>query len=307
MTEAFVKLDYACNQKCLFCCTADDTVRLSFDKAKSIVRRYALDMGYELISFTGGEPCTVDYLPDIIAYTKKLGKKVKLQTNALALSDYTYAKKLIDAGIDTALISLHSHNPETHDAITQVKGSFDKSCEGIKHLIASDVDVHLSYVVTTLNKDIYSFLAYITKSFPKIQSFQFFLPWAIARGWKNKSLVPRLPDIRKYLFKGFLYCQKKNIPFSTRGIPLCYMGAFWNYASETRSLLSKKTAMIINDYEDDTPKHSFEDSNAKEPQCRLCIKNDICGGVWNTYPKIYPFDLWPIYYDSCQNNYASKD
>ncbi len=294
MGEAFIKLDFACNQKCLFCCTADDIEKITFDQAKALVSKYAKEMGYKQISFTGGEPTVVRYLPKIISFSKSLGVKVKIQTNALLLADPVYAKMLVESGLDYSLVSIHSFDDTINDEITQVKGSLKKSLKGIANLIRYGIPVDIAYVITTLNEDILRFILFMEKRFPKIKNFQFFVPWAIARGWKNKHLVPRFKDIHKNLIKAFEYCENKKIEFSTRGIPLCFLGKYEHHSVETRALLSKEKPMMINDFIDMKPRHSFKDSNCKEPQCASCIKNSICGGVWNTYPKIYPGEIIPI-------------
>lgn len=295
MSEAFIKLDYRCNQRCLFCCTADDKESLSYAQAKEIVHKYAIEMNYPMISFTGGEPCVVSYIPKIINFAKGLDKKVKIQTNAIALHDKDYAKTLVDSGLDLALVSIHSYKNKINDKLTQVEGSLSKSLGGIQNLIDLGVEVQLAYVITKENKDISSFVEAIAKHFPEIKHIQFFVPWAISRGWQSRSLVPKFSEINEKLREGFDKCSDNNIKFVTRGIPICHLGKYWKNSTETNALLNEKPAMIINDFGDDKPRHSFEESNCKEPQCKFCVMNDKCGGVWNTYPKIYPYDLWPIY------------
>jgi len=294
MTEAFIKLDYACNQKCLFCCTSDDKERLSLKQAKELVDRYVKQMRYKCVSFTGGEPTVVNYLPEIITYVKKLGAKVKLQTNALLLADRDYTKKLISSGLHFALVSFHSYRDSENDRITQVKGSLQKTLNGIQNLVDNGIEVHVAYVITTLNKDLIGFVKSVKKRFPSINSFQFFVPWARARGWENRKYVPRLSDIEQSLKSLFEYCSNNKIHFSTRGVPLCYMSGFEDHSVETNAVKSSAQPMIINDFIDNKPRHSFEDSNAKEPQCRGCEKNSICGGTWNTYPQLYPGELRPV-------------
>jgi hypothetical protein len=54
--------------------------------------------------------------------------------------------------------------------------------------------------------------------------------------------------------------------------------------------------MIISDFGDFKPRHSFEESNSKAPQCRFCWLDDECGGTWKQYLKLFGYlDLFPIY------------
>ncbi len=293
MSDAFIKLTHMCNQFCLFCCTADDTDDLSYNDAKILVDKYIDELKYNSIVFSGGEPTLKDYLPKIIAYAKSKGAHVRLQTNGLKLSDMDYTQKLIDAGLDEVVISIHSHIPEINDEITQVKGSFIQSISAIKHLNTHKIPLTLAYVITTKNNDIINFLKYVKSNFD-VKFIMFFVPWAISRGWENKSYVPILSEIESNLLEGFNFAEDNQMRFNTRGLPICYMGKFWKHSSESDLLCNNKRPLMINDYDNDRPRHSFEESNAKAECCEYCSKKDMCGGVWNTYLKIHKNDLKPF-------------
>ena len=294
MSEAFVKLDFACNQKCLFCCTSYDKDRLTTQEAKDLIKKYIEEFGYKMITFTGGEPTIRKDLAELIAYAKSFNVHVRLQSNGLMLSSKEYTKSLVNAGMDSTLISIHSYDPRVNDFITKVPASLKSSIQGIKNLLDLKIPVDLSYVICKKNTDLIGFVKFIKKEFPQINHFNFFLSWPMARGWENKEFTPRLRDIEKDLHEMFEYCKKHKIHFTTRGIPLCYINGFEMHSVETQGLLSNAKPMIINDYEVLEPKHSFEDSNIKEPQCKFCSLNNKCGGVWRNYDKIYKYDLWPV-------------
>lgn len=294
MSEAFIKLDFRCNQECLFCCTSDDKGCLSTEEARNLIQKYIKDMGYRTVCFTGGEPTLRPDLPELVSYAKSLSAEVKLQTNGLILSDKKAASRLVDAGVTRALVSIHSHLDEINDFITRTPGSLQKSLLGIRNLLELGIDVHLAYVITNQNTDLTDFVRFVKSRFPAVNFFLFFLSYPFARGWRNRRYVPKLKNIEKNLVQLFTYCQSNGIDFSTRGIPICYMDGFEKHSSETQGLRSREKPMVINDYEVLEPKHSFEETNVKEPSCAFCIKNKDCGGVWRYYPDIHKHQLWPV-------------
>lgn len=294
MSEAFVKLDFACNQKCLFCCTSDDKESLSTGQAKALIEKYVKEMQYDSVVFTGGEPTIRDDLIELVKFSKNLGAEVKLQTNGVVLHDKDYVSKLVQAGLTKTLVSIHSFNEETNDFITQVPGSLKKSLTGIKNFIDNKVQVHIGYVITSKNTDLVGFVKFIKQKFPEINFFLFFLAWPFARGWRNRQYTPRLKDIETNLKEVFDYCAKNGVDFSTRGIPLCYMRGVENHSSETQGLLSDEKPMVINDYKTLEPKHSFEETNVKEPCCDFCKLNHKCGGIWKHYSEVHKNQLWPL-------------
>ncbi|MFH1510419.1 MAG: radical SAM protein [Candidatus Woesearchaeota archaeon] len=294
MSEAFIKLDFRCNQECLFCCTSDDKDSLSAEEARNLIAKYVNDMGYRTVCFTGGEPTLRPDLPELVSYAKSLSAEVKLQTNGSLLYDKKIASQLVDAGVTRALVSIHSHKDEINDFITNTPGSLQKSLSGIQNLLELGVDIHLAYVITNQNIELTDFVRFVKSRFPVINFFLFFLPYPLARGWRNRQYVPRLGDIEKNLSELYGYCKSKGIGFSTRGIPLCYMAGFENHSSETQALMSEEKPMVINDYEVLEPKHSFEETNVKDDCCKFCAVNDCCGGVWRYYPDIHKHQLWPV-------------
>jgi radical SAM protein with 4Fe4S-binding SPASM domain len=75
---------------------------------------------------------------------------VTILSNLIALKD-DQIQELHDLNISLIQVSLYSMNPEIHDLITTVKGSFEKTKAAIEKLVAADVPVQISCPVMKAN------------------------------------------------------------------------------------------------------------------------------------------------------------
>ncbi len=150
-------LTYRCNLKCRFCyagcnCTVNPTgnhKELSLKELKKIIDKIYYEAKVPSISFTGGEPTLrKQVLLTLIEHARKLGMRVNLISNGNLIS-YAYARELKNAGLNSVQISLEGTTPNTHNRLTQIKGSFEKSIAAIAYLKKNDVYVHSN---TTLNR-----------------------------------------------------------------------------------------------------------------------------------------------------------
>ncbi len=150
-----VALTYRCNLRCRFCyagcnCTRKESGRaeLGVDGFREVLRQIREEAGVPSVSFTGGEPTLVPFLPDLIRYAKDLDMRVNLISNG-TLIDGDMARRLVDAGLDSAQISIEAANADLHDHIAGCKGSFDRTVEGVRALVATGIHVHTN---TTLHR-----------------------------------------------------------------------------------------------------------------------------------------------------------
>lgn len=134
------ELTYHCNLSCKHCYILENNRReLSGEKVKGILDQL-VDMGTFYLCFTGGEIFTRSDCLDILAYAKRKGFLIVILTNGTLIDQNIadFLKEIKPRGIE---ISLLGAVPETHDAITGMVGSFDKTVEAIKLLVAHGIKV----------------------------------------------------------------------------------------------------------------------------------------------------------------------
>jgi len=128
---------YRCNYHCKMCDLPDKAKspkeELSTTGAIAILNDLA-HLGVSGVSFGGGEPLLRSDIFELIAYAKKLGMLVHLNTNGFFLSE-SNAVKLVEHGVDSLNISLDGANAVTHDAMREVDGAFDLAVSAIKSVV----------------------------------------------------------------------------------------------------------------------------------------------------------------------------
>ena len=80
-----------------------------------------------------------------------LSSCIKLKTNAVLIRE-AQAARLRDLGVESIQVSIYSHRPEVHDAITKVPGSLRRrSINAIRFLKSQGLKVIIANVLMTEN------------------------------------------------------------------------------------------------------------------------------------------------------------
>jgi MoaA/NifB/PqqE/SkfB family radical SAM enzyme len=149
-------MHFRCNLKCVHCMiegTMDWLKPESMQKFEEILAFNAGNARWKGLIFTGSEITLRKDLPDLARRAREHGfEHVRIQTHGMRLSSESYCRELIDAGVDEYFVSVTAADAETHNAITQVPGSFDQTVRGMENLDAFDnVSIMTNTVVTKLS------------------------------------------------------------------------------------------------------------------------------------------------------------
>jgi len=122
---------------------------LGMENVKRLVDE-AVELGFEHIFFTGGEPFLLNEIYEMLAYSSSRIKTTVL-TNAMLLRG-TRLEKLCAIANDNLIVqvSLDGGRPEDHDAY-RGPGTWAKTVEGIKLLQAAGLRVRLGTTETPVN------------------------------------------------------------------------------------------------------------------------------------------------------------
>jgi len=146
-----MELTSKCNLKCRHCfMVSDNDVELSSEEIMDIIDQL-IDMGTFYLAFTGGEIFTREDLFDIARYARRRGFFLTFMTNGTLITpeNMEEIKKL--KPMIKFEISLYGATPRTHDYITQVEGSFERTVAAIKELIAHGIEVTIKTLLMNLN------------------------------------------------------------------------------------------------------------------------------------------------------------
>jgi MoaA/NifB/PqqE/SkfB family radical SAM enzyme len=102
-------------------------------------------LGCREVQFIGGEPTLFKDLLTLVEKSRELGYTfIELYTNATLLTD-DQLNELMAYNVNIAT-SFYSHNPETHDLITQRKGSFERTVRTIKMIVQKGMPLRIGII-----------------------------------------------------------------------------------------------------------------------------------------------------------------
>lgn len=148
-----IELTYRCNHLCTFCYNSPTGAReMTTEQIFEVLRKVA-DMGVLYVTLTGGEAmCHKDFFK-IGAEVRRLGMALRIYSNGYLLADKRMVRRVKELDPIEVEISIHGGRPETHDALTRIKGSFEKTVKGLENLKEAGVKLLLKCPITRLNQD----------------------------------------------------------------------------------------------------------------------------------------------------------
>jgi AdoMet-dependent heme synthase len=143
-------LTYRCNERCIHCyLDHDDHGEMTTAEIRGLLDQLA-EAGVFFLTLSGGEVFMRRDFLDIVEYARSLMFCVKIKTNAFMIREKE-AKRLRDLMVQDVQVSIYSHRPEVHDAITLLPGSLKRTIEGIRQLRAQGVNVVVANVLMMQN------------------------------------------------------------------------------------------------------------------------------------------------------------
>lgn len=148
-------LTEVCNFRCIYCyaeCGPENKICegtvLSLNECYRVVDEI-VGMGFDILSFTGGEPLLNSNVFKIAKYAKGRGIKCGILTNGSLITEENVKKFKV---FDYVKISLDSDRAEIND-ITRGTGAYKKIIRGLNLLKENDIKILIGSVVTKYNKD----------------------------------------------------------------------------------------------------------------------------------------------------------
>lgn len=295
-------MGYECNNNCRFCYCGDKRDKyksMNTEQIKSILRA-GRERGSTFVDFLGGEPTIRKDLEELIKYAKEIGyKTISVTTNGRLFSYRDFSEKMINAGLNSAVFSIHGHKSELHDYLTRSEGSFDQAVAGIKNLKQIKPNLYIC-INTTIVKQNFKFLPQIAEKVANldVDGAEFIFVHPRGNALKNfDEIVPTLTEIRPYIPKTIEVGKRCGIKhFVFRYFPLCYMLGYENQLSELVAKDILQEQHIGPEFKDlEVEENRAKWGRVKGPQCKECKLNDKCEGIFKEYAERRGFsELKPI-------------
>lgn len=154
------ELTERCNIRCLHCynhdrdrqegACADEAPELSTDEILRVLGEVR-EAGCMFLAFTGGEALAHPELFTFLDRARDLNMAVQLLSNGTLLRPGVAARLATYRNLLGVSVSIYGATPEVHDGITQVRGSFRRTWDGVRRLRAAGVVVRLKLILMRQN------------------------------------------------------------------------------------------------------------------------------------------------------------
>ena len=285
-----LKIVYKCNNFCRFCVNSKNDRNLPGITKHDIKTklREGRRKGAVEVAFSGGEPTIRKDIIELVKFSKETGyETIMLITNGRMLSDKNFAHKIIDAGANKFMVSIHG-NEKTHDYLTRTNGSFKQTIDGIKNIKSHGATLITETVVNKLNyKKLPETINNLVSYGSGICQIDFVIPSGEAI--KNKDeIIPKYEETTKYVYKTIenLKINGNSDKIIVMGFPKCFMQGYESYMNEPNipniKISSEKDEQNTKNYNQHRAKNKI-----KTKKCQKCKDFYTCEGIWKNYLEIH--------------------
>jgi radical SAM protein with 4Fe4S-binding SPASM domain len=146
-----IDVTYRCNERCSHCyLDHDDKGEMTTQEIRDLLDQLA-EAGVFFLAFSGGEVFMRRDFLDLVEYARGLQFNVKVKTNGVMIRERE-AQRLRELGVEQVQLSVYSHRPEVHDAITKLPGSHKRTLQSIRFLKSQGLKVRIANVLMTVNR-----------------------------------------------------------------------------------------------------------------------------------------------------------
>lgn len=152
--SAHLDVTWRCNEGCGHC-YLDHSLGgdMTTAEIKGVLAQLAA-AGTLFLTISGGEIMLRKDIFEIVAYARSILFDIRLKTNGILIGE-SEAGQFADLGVREVHISIYSHLPEIHDAVTRVPGSLVRSLDAARFFQRRGVTVELRCVIMRPNAEDY--------------------------------------------------------------------------------------------------------------------------------------------------------
>lgn len=222
-----VAVHFKCNHQCVHCMiegTMDWLVPESDDGLFRILEHNRRTRRWQAITLTGAEVTLRPDLPRLARAARDAGfQRVRIQTHGARLADAAYCRSLVEAGVNEFFISITAASAASHDAITGVPGSFERTLTGMRHLDACDGVAMLTNTVITARsyRELPAVVARMAE-FQRLRQMEFWSYWPMERSDTRDLLVSHL-DVLPYLRAALRAVRQSGRSAVVKNFPQCLL------------------------------------------------------------------------------------
>ena len=223
-----ITLEFRCNLRCEHCMIEgtmdwlEPQTPARFDELLAYNREHARWSGLIL---TGSEITLKKDLPELAVRARRSGfRHIRIQTHGMALARQDYCDTLVAAGVDEFFVSVPGHDPASHDLITGVPGSFEKTLRGLENLERHAGVISITNTVVTARNHrelgrVVEALAHLRR----LAQMEFWFYWPM-RETDERSLIAPLREALPPLREAIERARAAGRSVEIKNFPHCLLG-----------------------------------------------------------------------------------
>lgn len=224
-----VTMHFECNLRCAHCMiggTMDWLRPESMAGYAELLSSNARERRWKGLILTGAEVTLRADLPELARMARVSGfEHVRIQTHGMRLANPDYCRTLVESGVDEYFVSVTAADAATHDAITAVPGSFDRTLRGLENLEAFDAVVTLTNTVITERS--YRQLPALVERLAHLEHLarmDFWNYWPM-RESDDRDLIASHVEVLPYLRAAIARARALGRAVEVKNFPECLLGA----------------------------------------------------------------------------------
>jgi organic radical activating enzyme len=299
----YVQVTRRCNQSCRFCSNPPSGTEITASEACARVDDLAA-RGYAGVILTGGEPTLVPWLTDVVRHASSRTIAPRIITNGHALADGPLLDELVAAGLRHLHLSLYSHDPAVHDALTRNPGSHGLGVRALERALARrGLSADVNCVIHRYNAGALDrFVAFVVDRFPAVRHIVFNnLDARMSRVAENRDTIPRLVEMEVSLARALRLADAHGLTFRVERVPLCFMAEWAHTSTETRKIVKDEERIVhFLDQKGMIRQQRRAFVHQKADVCAVCAVDSICAGLDGLGEFHDAGQLYPIFLDPAQ-------
>lgn len=293
----YLQLTRGCLQRCRFCSNPPTGIELDDHRMREEID-HLVELGYDGVILTGGEPTLSEMLFPALRYAAERGLQSRMITNGQRLSRPDFFRRAVDAGLNHIHVSLHSHRREVHDFITRYPGAWDHLVRTLSLVPEMGITCDINTVINAYNTDhLHEIVIWLCDRFPFLRHFV----WNNMdpdgnEAERNPDCIPHHFEFQVSLDLAMEYLHQTGRSFRAERVPLCYMRRYAWASTETRKIV-KEEERCIRFLDDKGFVRQQEFLHGKGEACEACQFDPICAGLFSMARTYHERELSPIFED----------
>jgi radical SAM protein with 4Fe4S-binding SPASM domain len=153
LKEFKIEVTYNCALNCIHCSSdahPGNKLEMTWDDCRNVINQ-ATQLGAKAIAFSGGEPFQWPFILDAVELAVHLGLDVTVYTSGTTQEFSTVAERMRAIGVKKLVFSLFGGSTASHERITRVSGSFDRTIASLVETKRIGLEAEIHFVPMSTN------------------------------------------------------------------------------------------------------------------------------------------------------------